>query len=72
MATSQLQYQCLNHVLGNLTKMSISIEVNKLGKIFMHPKYIGQEELSACTPAKKKKKRQGGDPLHVQIFRILG
>ena len=42
LATSHLQYQCLNHVLGNLTKMSISVKVNKLGKIFIHLKYLGQ------------------------------
>jgi len=38
LATPQLQYQCLNHVLKKLTKMSISVKVHKVGKIFMASK----------------------------------
>lgn len=38
LATSSLQYQCLNHMLEKLTKMSMPLEVNKLGNIFMASK----------------------------------
>lgn len=38
LATSQLQYQCLNHTLKKLSKRSISVKFNKLGKIFMASK----------------------------------
>lgn len=73
MAISQLQYQCLNHVLEELTKMSMSVEVNKLGKNFMAFKVsCGSRLHSACTLAKRKKMRHCSDPLHVQIFRTFG
>lgn len=42
LATSQLQYQHLDHMLGKLTKMGVSVKFNKPEKVLWHPKYLGQ------------------------------